>query len=134
MHKQIVSAILRRDEPEPLVRVEPLHCTLCHVIFSLDPCGPIDCSLCYGIRGRLRGRKAYTFTKGPVYHATRLTVYKINPQKPENISDSRDPRWRQRPRLTLSPPSGRAVSSGRRRFYSSRRRTPARDNYHEKEK
>jgi hypothetical protein len=37
MHEQIVAAILRRDESESLVRVEPLHCTLCHVFFSLDP-------------------------------------------------------------------------------------------------
>jgi len=68
MDEQIVAAIIRRDEPEPLVRVEPFHCTLCHVFFSLDPFGPIDYSLWYCTRGRLRGRKAYSFTKRSGYH------------------------------------------------------------------
>ena len=68
MDEQIVAAVLRRDEPEPLVCVEPLHCTLCHLFFSLDPLGPIDYSLWYCTRGKLRGRKAYSFTNSPVYH------------------------------------------------------------------
>ncbi len=37
MDEQIVAALIRCDEPKPLVRIEPFDCTFCHVLFSLGP-------------------------------------------------------------------------------------------------
>jgi len=34
MHEEVLTAIVRDDEPKSFARIKPFHCTFCHVIFS----------------------------------------------------------------------------------------------------
>jgi hypothetical protein len=82
MDEQIVAAVIRRDEAEPLVRVEPFHCAFCHVYFSLDPFGPID----WVPSGTVQGVNSEGENKRILLTERRLphncpSVYKINPKK-----------------------------------------------------
>jgi hypothetical protein len=63
MNEQIFTAVIRSDEAEALLLVEPLDCSSGHFFFSLDPQGLYNTFPQLRIRGMLRGRKVYSLTE-----------------------------------------------------------------------
>jgi len=62
MDKQILTTVIGSDKAEPLLLVEPLYGTSCHVVFSLDLGASTVQVPSVLFRGMLRGKKVYTLT------------------------------------------------------------------------